>query len=131
MSNTNTYETIKKIANLVREQIMFESGDDPTGYCVEASEMIIEELKMEGLKAELIEGWVQYDDPSTCTDRDHDEHSWVECEGYIIDVTGDQFDYFMEEPMPPVYIDKEIPHGWFYDEPEDNYFDNEDEEVFD
>ena len=54
-------------------------------------EMIVDMLYDIGIKAETIEGWCIYEDDSSCTDRCYDEHTWVECEEYYIDVTADQF----------------------------------------
>ena len=39
--------------------------------------------------------WCVYEDDSSCSDRCYDEHTWVECEGYYIDVTADQFNSCM------------------------------------
>jgi len=98
---------------------------DPTGRCIEASERIIEEIAKLGGKAKLIEGWVDFYDWEGCTDCSYDPHSWVEYEGLIIDVTGDQFNMYMYDNMPDIYIGTELPEGWCEEEPE-NQIDLED-----
>lgn len=120
------YEQVYAIAQKVRKEII-KKYDEPLGHCVEASERIIEELNKLGEEAQLIEGWVQYDDWSGCSDRSYDEHTWVEYGNYVIDVTGDQFDHFMDEPCPEIYIGAlSYPNGWCKEEP-DNLADDEDD----
>lgn len=126
----NNEQSYKEIASQVRKEIVDKYGEDFLyGKCIEASEKIVELLSKEGINSKTIEGWVHYDCDEGCTDRDYDEHTWVETEdGYIIDVTATQFNSFMEEDYPDIIISKELPHGYSYDEPDaykDSDFDDQ------
>lgn len=113
------------IAIQVRKEIVNKYDEDfLNGKCIEASERIVQILSENNIKASTVEGWVQYDDATGCSDRDYDEHTWVETEdGYIIDVTATQFNYYMDEDYPEVIVTKSLPHGYSYDEP-DSYIDD-------
>ena len=63
--------------------------DFPSGCCGVASELLGHYLNTQhGLKAEYI-----------CGERDGLTHAWLELDGVVIDITGDQFD-----GRPPVFM---------------------------
>lgn len=95
-----------------------EYGLDLCGTCIEASDMIVDMLYDIGIKAETVEGWCVYEDDSSCSDRCYDEHTWVECEGYYIDVTADQFNSCMFNKLQEIYVTKEKPMCMVYDKPD-------------
>ena len=116
----STEQLYKEIASQVRKEIVNKYGEDFLyGKCIEASEKIVALLSKEGINSKTVEGWVHYDCDEGCTDRDYDEHTWVETgDGYVIDVTATQFNSFMEEDYPAIIVSKELPYGYSYDEPD-------------
>lgn len=123
--NNDNIAIYKEIAKQVRDEIVTKYGNFIQGKCIEASDRIVELLEAEGISASAVEGWVSYDDDSGCTDRPYDEHTWVETkDDYVIDVTADQFNPFMDEDYPKIIISEELPYNFSYDEP--NYIDEDD-----
>lgn len=104
----------------VREELENKYGVDFLyGKCIEASDKIVALLSQQGVRSKIVEGWVIYDNPEGCTDRDYDEHTWVETEdNYILDVTATQFNHFMDEDYPSIIVSEELPYGFSYDEPD-------------
>lgn len=110
--------------NIYRD-IIKEFGD-VTGNCVDMSEKLIETMKYKythPVEYRLVEGWVSYDFYETCTNRSYDEHSWVEVfyNGklvYVVDLSGEQFNYYLTYRMPQCYIGTERPKNWSVEEPE-------------
>ena len=99
-------------------------GTDLTGHCIEASDIIVDMLKVFGCKSvRAVEGWCHYDDEHYCSDRSYDPHTWVELNGYYLDVTADQFNFgmFKENEFPSVIFQKGLPHGMCYAEPVELY----------
>ena len=86
----NNKQLYREIASQVRKEIIDKYSEDFLyGKCIEASDRIVDLLAKKGIKSIAVEGWVHYDCDDGCTDRDYDEHTWVETEdGYIIDVTA-------------------------------------------
>lgn len=117
----NLEQKLVLVANYVRmamvHQNTTEYGLDLCGTCIEASDMIVDMLYDIGIKAETVEGWCVYEDDSACSDRCYDEHTWVECEGYYIDVTADQFNSCMFNKLQEIYVTKQKPMCMLYDEP--------------
>ena len=117
------YDRIYKICAEVRKQILDKYGDTQL-HCVEASEILSEKLTQSGFENKIVEGWCSYDDYSNCSDRSYDEHTWVElADGTYVDVTADQFEYFIDDEIPEIIIDVK-PYYMSYEEPE-NLFDQE------
>jgi hypothetical protein len=115
-----TVSVIAQIAQTVREELEDKYGSDYTGFqgkCVEASELIAARLKERGIEHRIVCGWIQYDDASGCSNRDYDEHTWVEVGDIFVDVTLTQFEPFMYGPLPKVCVG-EKPKFLLYDEPE-------------
>lgn len=111
--------TLKKC----RVYIEYISDGDVAGYCIEASELIVAIFKFYGFNdCKTVEGWCQYDDDAGCSDRDYDEHTWVEILSgkYYIDITADQFNYHMykQNEYAPIIFQMDLPHGMCYEEPE-------------
>ena len=103
-----------------------EEYKDVAGWCVDISEEIIEGMKRynlpDDIEYRLIEGWVSYDFYESCIDRSYDEHSWVEIfyKGkriYVVDASGEQFNYCLGYKMPQCYIGIERPKNWSVEEP--------------
>ena len=113
-------DLILSVCKEVRKQLIAKHGEDLAGTCIEASEKIQEKLTKLGIKSTIVEGWCHYDDASSCSDRDYDEHTWVECEisneTLYVDVTADQFSYFIDEDIPEIIVG-EKPYYMIYDEP--------------
>lgn len=90
------------------------------GTCIEASESIVQELAAVKVKARTVEGWCLYDDEHYGSDRSYDEHTWVEVDAgddvLFVDVTLDQFQPGMNDPIEPVVIG-EMPRFLVLDEP--------------
>ena len=114
----NNLEIYKKVAQEVRDYLIGKYGQDRLqGKCIEASDKIVTKLNYYDIASTAVEGWVWYDYDDGCTDRPYDEHTWVETEdGYVIDVTADQFNSFVEEEYPEIIISDELPHNFSYDE---------------
>lgn len=116
---------ILSVCKEVRKKLLLKHGGDLAGTCIDASEEIHEKLKVLGIKSTIIEGWCHYDDASSCSDRDYDEHTWVECEisgqNIYVDVTADQFSYFIDEEIPPIIVGDK-PYYMVYDKPVDTEF---------
>lgn len=125
----NNEKLYYNIASQVRKELIDKYSEDFLyGKCIEASDKIVDLLSKEGINATAVEGWVHYDCDEGCTDRDYDEHTWVETEdGYVIDVTATQFNHFMDEDYPTIIVQNELPYGYSYDEP-NNYLDYSDGE---
>lgn len=100
------------------------TGTDLCGYCIEASEKIVERLASLGLSTKTVEGYVIYDDPYCGYEYMYDAHTWVEA--YVlneksgktviwyIDVTGDQFNCgrLPESKLPGIIIQRSLPYGY-------------------
>ena len=112
---------IKMVVSKVRELMECKYGTDTDlcGRCIEASELIVSNLKLWGIEqCKTVEGWCKFDDASGCSDRPYDPHTWVEMKGgYYIDVTADQFNLFMDNPYDSILIRKGLPYGIVYEEP--------------
>ena len=120
----NTIKSIEQLLHSVRKQLMRLYNDDLQGQCVFASEVIAIALKFMGLsKIQTIAGWCIYDDPSSCSDAGYDPHTWVEIwfadKIYYLDVTADQFNYWMfpEHRFPGVIFQEGLPYGMSHKKP--------------
>lgn len=114
---------IYNICKLVRNKIISKYGKDHLySSCIETSDMIIDLLSKEGIKAHVVEGYCIYDDIYFGSDRPWDEHAWVELEDKTyIDVTADQFESGMFRDIPEIIIGDK-PEYMVYEEPDfDDY----------
>ena len=114
-------QAIRVICRAVRDDLVARYGKDCLyGTCIEASERICSNLKRHNIEAKIVEGWCHYDDASSCSDRDYDEHTWVEAtiDGKMLylDVTADQFQFYIDEEIPNIIIG-EKPYYMVYEEP--------------
>jgi hypothetical protein len=101
-------DELQAVATEVRILLEEKYGaDNLYGKCIEASELLSARLNELGVPHRIVEGWCHYDDATSCSDRDHDEHSWIETNaGTYIDVTATQFAAFMHDEIPNVIIGK-------------------------
>jgi len=113
-------DLLRNILLMVRAHLEKKYGaENLAGKCIEASEIIVAILKAFGYEnAHTVEGWCHYDDPAGCSNRDYDEHTWVELDGLYIDVTADQFNPYMDKPFDKIIINTGLSHGMCYEEPE-------------
>lgn len=110
-------DNIKSILSDIREELDGQYPEGLSGRCIEASDLILAKFKQLGISgAKSVEGWCKYDDDSGCSSRDYDEHTWVEYQGRILDITLDQFQPFIDESIPKVYIGP-MPYYLSYGEP--------------
>lgn len=116
---TKEFLIVEPILTRVRKEMIDKYGEDFLyGKCIEASDRIVELLKLKGIEASTIEGWVHYDFDEGCSDRPYDEHTWVETSSHLIcDVTATQFNAFMEEDYPEIICQYKLPYGFQYSEP--------------
>ena len=76
------------------------------GLCGVASDLLVRELRAHGISSTLVFGEFLFSDR-----RYGGSHCWVECDGYIIDITATQFG----EQFPPMWITSVINgngHRW-------------------
>ena len=118
MKDTEQYKIIYSICKKVRKELIEKYGEDNLhGKCIEASDKIIKLLSEQNIQSHYVEGWCIYDDEQYGSDRQYDEHTWVELEDKTyIDVTADQFSYGMFRDIPEIIIG-EKPEYMIYDEP--------------
>ena len=112
-SKQTNYDIIKKIAEQIRNEMVkkYGTGDKLSGHCIEASDLIIEELKKHNISSKSPEGYVLLDDTSGW-EYPYASHVWVEASGYFIDVTIEQFNDYLkltDKPFPPICIFKTRP----------------------
>lgn len=93
-------------------------GDRLYGECVKASELVKKALTKAGIKCKIVKGWCIYDDSRSCSDRDYDEHTWVEVSktNLIVDITLDQFEFYIYDQIPKIFI-AELPRFLEYSKP--------------
>ena len=122
----NLKEMVEHIAKAVRNymEVSYGTGTDLAGHCIEASEYIEKIVKYFGYKdIKSVEGWCLFDSEDYGSDRPYDEHTWIELnQGKIyVDVTADQFNpgMYMENQFEPIIINKGLPEGMRYEEPEE------------
>lgn len=117
-------KTIKQIAYGYRKvkELEWNSTTAPYGVCVETSETLILLLKKQSIESTLIEGWWLYNDKESHTNRPYDEHSLVcihiDQKAYYLDITGDQFQFYMDDSIPAVYLDTDLPKPVTITEPD-------------
>lgn len=100
------------------------TGTNLCGYCIEASEEIVERLTSFDLSAKTVEGYVIYDDPYCGYEYMYDAHTWVEAyvvdsenkrtSTWYIDITGDQFNCgrLPETKLSGIIIQQFLPYGY-------------------
>lgn len=114
---------IQTIAIQVRREMEGKYGDQLYGKCIEASERIVSLLREKGLPARTVEGWCIYDQYYSCSDQPFDAHTWVEVNldrhELVVDVTATQFQAYIDDPIPDVYIG-ELPRYFQLEKPEDD-----------
>lgn len=113
-------EQLTEIAKNVRAKMENEYGEDLQGKCIEASELLANEIKKEiSEDVKIVEGWCQYDDEYYGSEHPWDPHTWVEIGDIYIDTTADQFNHGMykENDFKKIIVQKGLPHGMRYDEP--------------
>lgn len=102
-----TYDKILKIAREVRSSLL-DSDESSTGMCGFCSRELVKVLVQSGFNAIVQGGTIDLDDPMT-DDEGVDVydplHYWVEIDGYVIDLTADQFNDFVDEKFHNIVFD--------------------------
>lgn len=109
---------LREAARVVRDWMTshYGKGVSLAGHCIEASELLVQILHLLDMDAEMVEGWLHYDDTRYC-EFEYDPHTWVEVtidrKMFYVDVTADQFNYGMdpEAQFPPIIVQEGYPHG--------------------
>jgi len=128
---------IESIAQQLRGQSVCEPGKKSKGECAILSHQLADALEAVGYDAEVAEGLFVSDYPQGwdewLTDHGYSDeeasdfgysekdlearrthvHAVVLVGGYVVDITADQFNHLMNEPLPNVLI--EAPDEGFYD----------------
>lgn len=121
---------IEQTAQTVRETLLCLYGENLTGHCIEASELICELLLVKGIRhATMIEGWCLYENDENCTDRCYDEHTWVEVDDIYVDVTADQFNPCMFHKLSSVIVGSR-PDCMVYERPSYEWLEEKGENSF-
>lgn len=76
----------------VREEINneYNLNENFVDYCDLCSDMVFDKLSLLGLDSEVVFGHYHHKYPNSKID--YYGHYWVECDGFIIDASSDQFD---------------------------------------
>lgn len=100
--NARDLRIVTRIAKRIRKKLLTEQ---PTtdGCCYDASRMIARELRKLGYKPKLVQGDVKLDGTGIFA---RGFHFWLELDGRVIDVTGDQFNNEIEgDRIPEIVIE--------------------------
>lgn len=111
------FNKVYEIAKMVRDEILCEGDTDSThGLCAYCSKELRTALAFHFIEAKIVKGTFAIDSPDPeyypeemegCEEIYFPTHYWVEVDGYIVDITADQFnDEIDDEPMPEVVIGK-------------------------
>ena len=107
-------DTIKREAQAVNVLLKQKCGDDLTGRCIEASDMLTERLTKLGYTCKSRQCFVMYANWCSCSDRCYDEHWYTEVitsEGLICaDATMAQFRWAFNDVLPEVYVGEKPPY---------------------
>lgn len=111
--NKQKYDIINDIANKVRDIITKKYGtqQDLSGHCLQASDKIVQLLKEHKIKSKVISGYILLDD-QLGWQYPYEYHYWVQCDGYFIDVTIEQFNNFLPydiQSFPPICVFNKTP----------------------
>lgn len=128
--NSSDIDLIYPILRKIRQRFLrIVQGNEfgLAGYCGQVSKEIIEELNNIGYDAKLVEGdFLINEDLWSMTPTGNPKpsltnHIWVETNGYLIDVTHDQYSEAIEEKMPDIVFNK-IENCLRYIRNEDEYW---------
>lgn len=131
MSNAkkDIYDILVEVATDVRNSLVLKNknvNENLYGCCICASNSIHDKLKALGIDSTVVEGWCVYEDDSSCSDRCYDEHTWLECNGYYVDVTASQFNSCMFNDLADIIVQKEKPTCMQCEEPTFKWLDEAD-----
>src|SRR6266404_1899628 len=70
----------------------------PNGSCRDSSYLLLKHLKDTDVPG------VRLTSATSDASLDFHTHAWLEIDGVIVDITADQFNYRLQEQMPPVFI---------------------------
>ena len=111
MNNTAKKARILEIATELRQCL-----GCAYGCCDDASVLLAAMLRKAGLKPRLVKGMFYTDLRKLLRGLSvDDEHWWIECSGYLIDITADQFNEELPEgQMPEVVCTPRKDASWRY-----------------
>ncbi len=96
----NVILSAAKKARLSAEIKCVDESGGVAGQCFSASEMIYDELSRKGFGPTIVSGVFKWGR------RRSEDHTWIEVDGMIVDVTADQFD----KRFPKIWIDAPKKH---------------------
>lgn len=100
------WDQVLVLAEQARAECVLEPGEEPGGLCFDASCALFEMLRAVGYAPELVEGYVAYaaDEKREVGEGWGGPHAWIELDGHVIDITGDQFETVAGEKPGEVTI---------------------------
>lgn len=100
MTRSDFYN-ISRTAGKVRRLLLKTLGVEQAhaGLCGIAALPLCAEIRKSGYEAIVVFGHVKVDRP-----KSHRSHYWVETNGFVVDITGDQFNHFISGQKLPGVI---------------------------
>lgn len=98
---------IMQIASNVRKKLVYElDSENLNSFCLEAANELRAELQKKGIKAIVVQGTFEVDNGIIEDDFEEELfqplHYWVEVQGKVLDITGSQFQEFVNEDLPEI-----------------------------
>lgn len=124
---TKIYDIAKQVRSYMEDN--YGTGKALLGRCDEAANILHKKLNENGIRNDIIEGWVLVENDS------YESHTWIETDTYLIDVTGDQFEEFKDidliDEFKPIFIVEKNSidrRCYVYEEPNYDEYDEDDED---
>ena len=110
-------DTIKNVAVSIKVQLNKKYGmkyENLMGKCIEASDTLVEKLKLYGFNAEAKQVWCLYENFETCSNYCYEEHWIVKVtkgrDKVFIDLTIKQFQWAFFKELPSIYFSNKLPN---------------------